>query len=149
MSRISRLSPHTSILFLCDIQVKFAPLIHRFPTVVSRSSMLLQASNVMEIPKIVSEQYPQAFGPTVPELTTLLPTTKANEYFVYPKKKFSMLVPECVSKLGEFNRKQVLLCGIEAHVCVSQTAFDLIEQGFEVHVVCDAVSSQRYLSCVQ
>lgn len=140
------MSPHTSILFLCDIQVKFAPLIHHFPTVVSRSSLLLQASNVMSIPKIVSEQYPQALGATVEELTSFLPTSKPDEYYIYPKKKFSMFVPECISKLKEFNRKQVMLCGIEAHVCISQTAFDLLEHGYEVHIICDAVSSQRYIN---
>jgi len=97
----------------------------------------------MGIPKIVSEQYPQALGVTVPELTSFLPNDKPDDYYIYPKKKFSMLVPECLSKLEVYNRKQVLLCGIEAHVCVSQTALDLLENGYEVHVICDAVSSQR------
>ena len=62
----------------------------------------------MGIPKIISEQYPQALGNTIPELLGLLPASKPDEYFVYSKKKFSMMTPECIAKVQSYARKQVI-----------------------------------------
>lgn len=101
-----RLHIQTSILFLCDIQDKFAPLIHSFPTIVSKSTLMLESAKIMNIPALISEQYPSALGSTVNEILSIIPEN-SGDYFVYPKKKFSMITPEALVKFESFNRRQV------------------------------------------
>jgi len=123
-------------LFICDVQERFRPLIHNMETVIAKTEYLNKVCNKLDIPCFITEQYPKALGVTVPDITKF-PTTK-----VYPKMKFSMVNPEVKAEfLAE--RKQVILVGIESHVCVLQTAFDLLEEDIQVFLVCDAVSSQR------
>jgi len=139
--RLGRLKANTSALFVCDIQEKFRGLIHGMPAVVDTASRLVRSAEVMEIPVFVTEQYPKALGNTVAELA--LPP----KALVFEKTKFSM----CTSDVDKAFRKmnldgigQVLLCGIETHVCVFQTVLDLVEKhNVEVHVCVDGVSSQR------
>lgn len=88
------------------------------------------------MPVIVTEQYPKALGKTVPELDI----TNAHKW---EKMTFSMISPDVLAVLEKNKTKSVLLVGIEAHVCVLQTALDLIENNYEVHVIADGVSSQR------
>jgi len=92
------------------------------------------ASQKLGIPLIVTRQYPKAFGPIVPEID--ISHAKA-----YDKTKFSMLIPEIAQQLA--NTESVVLFGIEAHVCVLQTALDLLVEGKDVHLVIDGTSSQR------
>ena len=92
----------------------------------------------MDIPIVATEQYPKAFGNTVSELK--LPQTEG-KIQTFTKTKFSMLTPEVDTFLTSLNRKSAILCGIETHACVQQTALDLVEKGFEVHVIADGVSS--------
>lgn len=100
----------------------------------------MRGANILGLPVITTEQYPKALGATVPELREVLPASSS----IVAKTRFSMLTPE-VSELLQQKPliSQVLLCGIEAHVCVLQTTLDLIESGYEVHIITDAVSSQR------
>lgn len=90
---------------------------------------------------MVSEQYPKALGTTVPEVAEVLPEGAV----VVAKTRFSMLVPEIVQALDALPAKvkKILIVGIETHVCVLQTTLDLIEKGYEVHILVDGVSSQR------
>lgn len=95
------------------------------------------------MPIYATEQNPRALGTTVPELgfssdlsTDINPLGKA-----LPKTKFSMLIPEIRQSLHEKEIKSVILVGIECHVCVLQSALDLLEEGFSVHVIADGVSS--------
>ncbi|MGH0191281.1 UNVERIFIED_CONTAM: hypothetical protein FKN15_059105, partial [Acipenser sinensis] len=92
MSR-GRLSPQGTILLLCDLQEKFRPHIVHFGDIVSNAARLLQASRILGVPAIVSEQYPRGLGPTVPELGAQgVPT--------FSKTSFSMLTPEIEAALG-------------------------------------------------
>lgn len=116
-------------------------VIHNSDLVVSASSRAVRAARELGVPTVVTEQYPKAFGPTVPAIAQHLPG--GGEEAV-PKKHFSMVVPEVEEKLGAMPaRQQVLLCGLEAHVCVFQTTCDLLERGYQVHLLVDAISSSR------
>ena len=136
--KISRIDPFRAVLLICDVQTKFQPLIYRSASVINRCALLNNVANALNIPVIVTEQYPKAFGVTVPEISLTATDTK-----VFAKRKFSMLTDEASTHLYSLDRRQIILCGVEAHVCVQQTAFDLLELDYDVHVVCDAVSSQR------
>lgn len=141
---VGKLSPATTSLLLCDIQERFRPLIYRGETVVRTAQFMTSLSKELEIPIVATQQYTKVFGPTVKDCFAN-PEEDMAELPIFEKKLFSMLTPECsahIDSLGS-ERTSFLLCGIEAHVCVQQTALDLLEQGHDVHVIVDGVSSQQ------
>jgi len=133
---ISRITANRAVLFVCDVQERFRPLIHNMETVIHQTKFMSEVSDVMGIPTVVTEQYPKAFGHTVPDLNL-------GEKPIFEKKMFSMMTDEVTSHFKSLGRDQVIMCGIEGHVCVMQTTLDLLEQGVDVHLICDAISSQR------
>ncbi|GMT24925.1 hypothetical protein PFISCL1PPCAC_16222, partial [Pristionchus fissidentatus] len=136
VSRVfTRLSSKDSVLFVCDLQEKFRQNIIKFPEVVTVASRLVAAASTLEMPIVATEQYPKGLGHLVTELN--LPEKTP----VFDKTKFSMCIPP-VDQLLSPTPKSVILCGIEAHVCVLQTTLDLLERGIAVHVVADATSSR-------
>ena len=99
----------------------------------------IEGANVLEIPVIWTEQYPSGLGPTLTDVAA-----KMNGEQPLEKMSFSCLGDRQISgKLKEQNRNQILVCGIETHVCVYQTVQDLLAGGFEVHVITDAVMSRH------
>ncbi|KXZ45155.1 hypothetical protein GPECTOR_58g604 [Gonium pectorale] len=137
---LGRLRPGSSALFVCDVQEKFRPLIAGFPTVIDTARRMVRGADVLDIPVLVTEQYPKALGATVSEVASVLPPGSP----VFAKTLFSMLTPDVDAWLkSKPDVKQVLLCGIEAHVCVFQTGLDLLDRGYEVHLLADGVSSSR------
>lgn len=138
--RIGRLVPSNTALLLCDIQERFRDVIWHFPQVVRVAKLLTEVGKALDMPTLATEQYPKALGPTVPEIPLVQPDYTIERF---EKKLFSMCTEELKARLGSLNRKSVLLFGIEAHVCVQQTALDLLEQGYDVHLIVDGVSSQR------
>mmetsp|Transcript_82458 Transcript_82458/g.238156 ORF Transcript_82458/g.238156 Transcript_82458/m.238156 type:complete len:203 (-) Transcript_82458:80-688(-) len=138
--KVQRLVPSDTVFMLCDIQEKFRDLIDKMPHVIITAKAMLACAEKFAIPVIVTEQYPKFFQSTVPELDV----SKAQ---VFAKTKFSMCTDEvmdCLTSSAESaGRRSVVLFGIETHVCVQQTALDLLEKGYNVHVVADGVSSQR------
>lgn len=140
LARLGRLMPNTSALFVCDIQEKFRPVISVFPAVVDASKRMVRGCQILGVPVVVTEQYPKALGNTVSEIKEVLDPKSE----LVSKTCFSMCSAEIRDWLGTRPTvKQVLLCGIEAHVCVFQTTLDLLESGYEVHLLVDAISSQR------
>lgn len=121
-------------LIVIDVQEAFRPVIAGFDALVSRVAVLVQAARILELPIVVSEQYPRGLGDTVPELAEHLRGVPR-----LAKEVFSAGQADGFDLHG---RDQALICGIETHVCVSQTAHDLLAQGCEVQVVGDAVSSR-------
>ncbi|KAG1664253.1 hypothetical protein FOA52_003507 [Chlamydomonas sp. UWO 241] len=137
---LGKLLPSTSALFVCDVQAAFRPVIHHFPAVLDTSRRMARAAGILGVPVVCTEQYPKALGPTCAELSEVLPPSS----IVIPKTLFSMVTPEVEAELGKMPQvKQVMLLGIEAHVCVLQTTLDLLERGYEVHLLVDGISSQR------
>ncbi|ORZ15501.1 Isochorismatase-like protein [Lobosporangium transversale] len=132
---IGRIHQKSTAFFLCDIQEKFRSHIFQYPSVVATAQKMIAAHKILDIPLIVTEQNPTALGQTATELD--ISQAKVN----IPKTKFSMLVPEVEKELQGI--KSVVLFGIESHVCVLQTALDLLENNFDVHVLADGVSSMN------
>ncbi|KHN76285.1 Isochorismatase domain-containing protein 2, mitochondrial [Toxocara canis] len=139
---IPRLTPANTVLLICDMQEKFRGNIQFYPEIIAVAKRLVQACNQLDMKIIATEQYPKGsdalfagLGPTVPELEL-----SKQKVPIFEKKKFSMCIPSVSEVLG--SPKSVILCGIEAHVCVQHTTFDMLDKGIGVHVVADAVSSR-------
>ncbi len=127
-----------TILVVVDVQEKLLPVIHRKEETAANIIKLIRGAQVLEIPLILTEQYPKGLGKTVPEIAELIPGIEPLE-----KTSFSCYRDAGFrSRLDASGRKQVLICGIECHVCIYQTAIDLKAAGYEVQVVADAVSSR-------
>ncbi len=127
-----------TLLVFVDVQEKLFRVMHDKETLLSNLQKLLQGIRILGIPVLVTEQYPQGLGPTLPGLATLIP-----DFQPLPKVCFSCWADdEFRARLAAFCRPQILLCGIEGHVCVYQTARDLVDQGFETYFVSDAISSR-------
>lgn len=128
--------PNTALLVI-DFQGKLAQVVHDSRAVLAEAAKLIRGAKALDLPILWTEQNPAGLGPTVPELAELLPGQPI------PKFAFSCCGEEgFVAALKALDRHQVLLCGIEAHVCVYQTAADLLTAGYQVHVAADAVSSR-------
>ncbi|MBL7140685.1 MAG: hydrolase [Planctomycetes bacterium] len=126
-----------AVLVVVDVQGKLARLMHEAEDLFDRVARLVRGAAVLEVPVIATEQNPAGLGPTVDEIRPLLPAE------AIPKTAFSCCGEAAfVAALEAAGRRQVLLAGIETHVCVYQTARDLLARGYEVHVVADAVSSR-------
>lgn len=126
-------------LIVIDIQERFREVVADPGALIGASVRLVETFRTLELPIIVTEQYPKGLGQTVEELGAVLGDESA-----YEKTCFSSCGSDGVSKrLVELRAKQVLVCGIEAHVCVSQTVHDLIQRGLSVHVAVDAVTSRK------
>lgn len=155
-SSLGSLDPATTALFVCDVQERFRPLIAGFDAVAETSSRLVRGAQALGLPAIVvTEQYPKALGPTVDEIASVLNSSSTStssssssstktKTSVVAKTDFSMLVPE-VQQVLPNTIKSVILCGIEAHVCVWQTTLDLRSRNVDVHLCVDGISSQRLL----
>jgi len=127
-----------SVLLVIDVQEKLFRVMYQKEQLADNLQRLVKGIQVMEVPVLVTEQYPQGLGPTIPEISQLLADVKP-----YPKVNFSCCGDEgFLQAFKQLRRKQVIIAGIESHVCVYQTAADLIAAGYEVYVVSDAVSSR-------
>ena len=127
-----------SLLLLVDMQGKMAGMMHEFDFLFAQVQKITRVSQILNIPVLYTEQAPDKIGQTVPEITWLLNNQKS-----FPKKSFSCwLCPEFVAALKQSQRTQIVVTGIESHVCIYQTVRDLLQAKYEVHVVADAVSSR-------
>ena len=124
----------TSQLVLIDIQERLAPATLDGERTVQQAGILLEAAALLGVPHTISEQYPRGLGPTVAAIRE-----KADPGRVFDKVHFSCQADD---RLAETERPDTVLCGMEAHVCVLQTALDLDSAGYRVHVVADAVASR-------
>jgi len=128
-------------LFICDVQEKFRSAIWEFPKVISTTQKLVKAAKILDIPIYVTTQNAGRLGSTVSEIASLLPTDSKASVEV-DKTAFSMLVPDLVSQLpAKPTQLSVFIVGIETHICVTQTALDLLANGHKVYIVQDGVSS--------
>lgn len=136
---MNTLSPKTTALLLIDVQERINGVMAD-QTHVSRQEVLLEAFTILETPVVTTEQYPRGLGATVPELANLLPSPAIEKMtFSCARQNQAMAAIEATG------RKQIVVTGIETHVCVMQTALDLLERGYEIHIPHDAVNSRRAL----
>ncbi|KAH6624903.1 Isochorismatase-like protein [Chaetomium sp. MPI-SDFR-AT-0129] len=135
-------------VFICDIQEKFRPAIHEFDKVVLTARKALRAATVLQIPIFVTTQNRARLGDTVSELQPHLQTAGSLVQANLDKTRFSMWVPG-ISAHPQFSSpststdhpSDVLIIGIESHICVTQTALDLLQHGHRVYIAADGVSS--------
>ena len=132
------LDVENSLLLVIDIQERLVALDK--DVIVSKVGKLVDAANILDVPVVLSEQYPKGLGHTVPTISEKLkPETPIVE-----KCSFSLLREEgFLDKIKAYGKKQIVICGIETHICVHQTAAELMDAGFEVFVAKDACASRN------
>ena len=132
------LDSENSLLLIIDVQENLVNALDK-DIIVKRVSNLVKSAKLLEIPVVVTEQYPKGLGATVSVLKEDLPADSK----VFEKTSFNALLTEgLLEQLKSYNRKQIVICGIETHICVHQTAAALIREGFDVYVVKDACASR-------
>lgn len=133
------LDVENSLLLVIDIQERLVASLDK-DVIVSKVGKLVDAANILDVPVVLSEQYPKGLGHTVPTISEKLkPETPIVE-----KCSFSLLREEgFLDKIKAYGKKQIVICGIETHICVHQTAAELMDAGFEVFVAKDACASRN------
>ncbi|SPP74172.1 isochorismatase domain-containing protein 1 [Drosophila guanche] len=137
--RRCHLNPKKTLFLLCDIQEKFRPAMPLFDNMIKNVDKLTKAGKALDVPLIVTEHYPEKLGKTVAQLDV------SHAKLVSGKTLFSMVTPEVKAVIKDvFSDKpeDVVLYGLESHICVEQTAIDLLEQNINVYIVADCCSSR-------
>jgi nicotinamidase-related amidase len=138
MSVPKALTTDNTVVVAIDFQERLFPVMYEKEKLLKNVLKLVKGSQTLNVPIILTEQYPKGLGPTLPEIKELLPDVTPIE-----KTCFSCCDDgDFTRALETTKRKQVLICGIEAHICVYQTAMALLRAGYEVQVVADCVSSR-------
>lgn len=133
------LKPDSTVLVVVDIQEAFLFPIDDAAAIASKTATAIKGFLELGLPIIVTEQYPKGLGHTVDEIKRVLP----DDFDYVEKSSFSSCGAESfLKKLEAASTKQILLCGLETHICVNQTAHDLLNRGFEVHLLTDCVGSR-------
>lgn len=132
------LDSETATLVVVDIQEAFRTAIPDFEMIAMRAATAVRGFRLLGVPVIVTEQYPKGLGRTAEEIVFSLP----DDHSPLEKTKFSAVSDDLVAKLNKCRATQVVIAGIEAHICVNQTAHELLEQGFDVHLLTDAAGSR-------
>lgn len=137
MATTGLIQKEKTALLIIDIQEKLMPVIHNAEEVFANTNKLLKGASVLNIPVILTEQYPKGLGNTCAEIE--LP----ENILTIEKMCFScMQSASVIQELKAKNITTLVLCGVESHICVLKTALEALENNFEVHVVADAVSSR-------
>jgi nicotinamidase-related amidase len=123
-------------LLVIDVQEKLVTKVPAVEALVRNIALLVDGAKQVGVPVVATEQYPKGLGPTVPELAQRLPERPDKVVFS------CCAVPSVVETFQRQSRHKVVLAGIETHVCVQQTALDLLARGFQVYVAADAVGSR-------
>ena len=132
------LDAEKSALMIIDIQEAFRSVIPDFPLLASRASTAVRGFQLLDRPVVITEQYPKGLGHTAEEIRLTLP----DDFEFVEKSEFSGCLGGIVEDLRSRGIGQVAVCGIEAHICVNQTVHGLLDQGFDVHILADAVASR-------
>ncbi len=140
MSHPRILDRKRTALVIVDIQEAFRKVVPNYERIVARAKIALRGFQILDLPIIITEQYPQGLGRTTNELLEIIP-----EDFDYVEKTaFSSCgATPFLEQLRATDVSQVVLCGLETHICVNQTAHDLLTEAFEVHILNDAVGSRH------
>ncbi|SMF24130.1 Nicotinamidase-related amidase [Tistlia consotensis] len=130
--------PEDSLLLVVDLQQRLAPAVAGHEAIEARVVRLIHGARRLRVPVLASEQYPEGLGPTIAPVSALL---RPEERIA--KRAFSCAdEPDFMQALAEAGRGQIVICGMEAHVCVLQTAVELAEARFTVFAVADAMGSR-------
>ncbi len=139
---VRMLDRNRSALLVIDLQESYRGKLHNEAALVRASQILLDAAGKLAIPVLLTEQYPKGLGTTREEIATHLPETATR----FEKTSFSALgAPGLREHLRELDRDQIVVAGIETHVCVNQSTHDILAQGWQAHLVRDAISARHPL----
>ena len=138
MNMPDTLTTETAILVLIDYQERLFPAMHDKERLLRNVLKLVRGATVLGVPILLTEQYPKGLGPTLPQIKELIPDVVPVEKTCFS----SCDEPGFLSTLETSGRKQVLIAGIETHICVYQTATALARSGYQVQVVADCCSSR-------
>ncbi|MDM7916288.1 MAG: hydrolase [Candidatus Eisenbacteria bacterium] len=137
------LSKERAVLLVVDVQGRLLPSIHDADATVSAITRLVRGFGIAGAPVVVTEQYRKGLGETDPRIQEAVREVSGGSFDPYEKMSFSCCRDETFrAAIEALRRSQVVLCGIESHVCVHQTALDLLGAGYEVQIAADAVSSR-------
>lgn len=134
---IPRLTVEDTLLLVVDVQERLMPTIADRDVLKANCAVLLRMVSVLGLPAIVTEQYPKGLGPTVDEVTAAIPPGTP----VLSKTRFSAITPEVEAHIRDSGQSAILICGIEAHICVLQSVLDLRAGGRDVFLCTDAISA--------
>jgi nicotinamidase-related amidase len=152
---VKRIKRNETLLAVIDLQERLIPAMHDGEALIRRAALMIRGCRVLGTPVLATQQYTRGLGATLPAietaLTEALPADKdganpvpAAAFVPVEKTRFSAMgEPEFARRLKDFGKKSVLVCGVEAHVCVLQTVLDLLAAGFDVFFVSDLISSRR------
>lgn len=135
-----------SALIVIDIQERLVPAMPNSQKVIQNTNTLLSVANKLEIPTIITEQYPKGLGKTISEIHY-----NASKVSICEKNTFSGCTDELMNILRQLSKKKIIITGMETHVCVFQTVRDLLAHGYQVFVTSDAVCSrtkENYLNAL-
>jgi nicotinamidase-related amidase len=133
-----RIKSSESLLLVIDLQGRLLPVIDGGETVLANAAWMVDVAQVLGVPVLATEQYPQGLGPTEADLRARFPAGSIVE-----KTHFSAVTEGALLQAPEADRKQWVVVGTEAHVCVQQTVLDLLDKGRQVFVVDEAVGSRH------
>lgn len=130
------LKKDNSLLIVIDIQEAFRDIMEKYDFVVKRADILMKSAKIMNISTILTEQYPKGLGKTATELLD-------NSYRLFEKTKFSIFTKEIKKEIKKSKKKNIIIAGMESHVCVLQSTRDLLNNGYNVFIAEDALCSRR------
>jgi len=147
------LTKSNCLLLVIDVQEKFREVIFNFDDMVSNISKLIKAFNILKVPIMVTEQYPKGLGLTIKEIQQILKNQNStyNKKTIKDMNKIEKIEFSCfdnesfADSLKKYKRKNIIVVGIEAHVCVLVTILDGIKNNYNMHIVVDGVSSRKKL----
>ncbi len=135
---MSIINSKNSIILIIDIQEKLVSMLAE-DNISDNAAKLVRAGRILEVPVVVTEQYPKGLGTTLEKIRQ----EAAEETVYFEKTSFSaMQEPGFQELLAGFNRNKILVCGVETHICVCQTAVDLVNAGYDTEVACDITASR-------
>lgn len=127
------------LLLIIDLQEKLLRHIHNQSFLINKSEILIKTFNKLSLPIIITEQYPKGLGKTDPRILSSI-----DEYSLIEKTSFSCAKDaKFTEQFKSFNKSQIIICGIETHICILQSAFDLLSKGYSLFIVSDAVGSRH------
>jgi nicotinamidase-related amidase len=135
-----RIDKKDSLALVIDFQEKLIPAIDRNEILLHNTEILMKGLNILEVPLIITQQYTKGLGMTVKSLQNVL----GNSFQYFDKTTFSCYDDEIIlENIKNYGKKNIIICGIEAHICVQQTVIDFKAAGYQVIIVEDCISSRK------
>lgn len=134
-----RFNVDDTLLLVIDIQEKLVPVMKEKELLINNTRILIKGLEILQVPNIVTQQYTKGLGMTIKEISDVI-----DNFNYFEKLTFSSYSEKCIrNAVKDYGKKCIIVCGIEAHICVLQTVLDLLEDGYQVIVVEDCISSRK------